>query len=330
MKVLVTGAAGMIGRKLCERLARDGTLGGTKIGALVAIDVVKPSDFVGATFAVTAEAADISDAGLAPRLIADRPDVIFHLAAIVSGEAEVDFDKGYAINLDGTRYLFDAIRRAHGGANGAYKPRIVFASSAAVYGAPFPTIIEDDFHLTPLTSYGTQKAIGEMLLADYSRKGFFDGVGIRFPTICVRPGKPNAAASGFFSNIIREPLVGKQAILPVPDTVRHTHASPRAAVDFCLHAATLDTAKMGWRRSLPMPGVQVSVAEQIEALRRVAGQKAVALIKREPDELVSRIVSGWSEGTRSQRARDLGFQAETSFDDIIRAHVEDELDGKVG
>ena len=169
-----------------------------------------------------------------------------------------------------------------------------------------------------------------MLLADYSRKGFFDGVGIRFPTICVRPGKPNAAASGFFSNIIREPLVGKEAILPVPDTVRHTHASPRAAVGFCLHAATLDTAKMGWRRSLPMPGVRVSVAEQIEALRHVAGEKAVALIKREPDELVSRIVSGWSEGTRSQRARDLGFEAETSFDDIIRAHVEDELGGKVG
>ena len=330
MKVLVTGAAGMIGRKLCERLVRDGALDGTKIDALVAIDVVKPSDFADAAFTVQSEAADIADAKLAPRLIADRPDVIFHLAAIVSGEAEVDFDKGYAINLDGTRYIFDAIRHEHRGANGAYKPRVVFASSAAVYGAPFPTVIEDDFHLTPLTSYGTQKAIGEMLLADYSRKGFFDGVGIRFPTICVRPGKPNAAASGFFSNIIREPLVGKEAILPVPDTVRHTHASPRAAVGFCLHAATLDTAKMGWRRSLPMPGVRVSVAEQIEALRRVAGEKAVALIKREPDELVSRIVSGWSEGTRSQRARDLGFEAETSFDDIIRAHVEDELGGKVG
>ncbi len=327
MKVLVTGAAGMIGRKLCERLARDGAFGAKEIDTLVAIDVVKPI-LAQTTFEIVAESADIADAKLAPRLIAEKPDVIFHLAAIVSGEAEVDFDKGYAINLDGTRYLLDAIRHAHLD-GGAYKPRVVFASSAAVYGAPFPSVIEDDFHLTPLTSYGTQKAIGELLLADYSRKGFFDGVGIRFPTICVRPGKPNAAASGFFSNIIREPLVGKEAILPVPDTVRHTHASPRAAVGFCLHAATLDTSKMGWRRSLAMPGVAVSVAEQIEALRRVAGDKAVALIKRTPDELVSRIVSGWSEGARAQRARDLGFQAETSFDDIIRAHVEDELGGKV-
>ena len=328
MRVLVTGAAGMIGRKLCERLARDGSLGGKKITALAAVDVVAPVSISDAPFAMTVKAADIADPSLAPTLIAERPDFVFHLAAIVSGEAEVDFDKGYAINLDGTRYLFDAIRHENAKAN-AYKPRVVFASSGAVYGAPFPPVIEDDFNLTPLTSYGTQKAIGELLLADYSRKGFFDGVGIRFPTICVRPGKPNAAASGFFSNIIREPLVGKAAILPVPDTVRHTHASPRAAVGFCLHAATLDTGKMGWRRSLAMPGVSVSVAEQIEALRRVAGDKAVSLITRKPDELVSRIVSGWSEGTRSQRAKDLGFQAESSFDDIIRAHVEDELGGRV-
>ena len=330
MKVLVTGAAGMIGRKLCERLARDGAIGDAPITSLVALDVVAPTSLGETPFAVTADAADIADETLAPRVIADRPDVIFHLAAIVSGEAELDFDKGYAINLDGTRHLFDAVRLENLASEGAYKPRLVFASSAAVYGAPFPPVIEDDFHLTPLTSYGTQKAIGELLLADYSRRGFFDGVGIRFPTICVRPGKPNAAASGFFSNVIREPLAGKEAVLPVPDTVRHTHASPRSAVGFCLHAAMLDTAKMGWRRSLAMPGVTVSVAEQIEALRRVAGDKAVALIRREPDELVSRIVSGWSEGARAQRARELGFQAETSFDDIIRAHVEDEMGGKVG
>ena len=328
MKVLVTGAAGMIGRKLCERLARDGVIGDAKIDALMAIDVVAPPPLPGAPFAVRADAGDIADPTLAESLIADRPDVIFHLAAIVSGEAELDFDKGYAINLDGTRYLFDAIRHEHLASEG-YRPRIVYASSIAVYGAPFPDVIEDDFALTPLTSYGTQKAIGELLLADYSRKGFFDGVGIRFPTICVRPGKPNAAASGFFSNIIREPLVGKEAVLPVPDTVRHGHASPRAAVGFCLHAATLDTEQLGWRRSLAMPGVVVSVAEQIEALRRVAGEKAVALIRREPDEMISRIVSGWSKGTRSQRARDLGFQAESSFDDIIRAHIEDELGGKI-
>lgn len=329
MKVLVTGAGGMIGRKLCERLAREGAIGDRKIDALYAIDVAKPAFFGASAFSVHSDAADIADASLAESMIAERPDMIFHLAAIVSGEAELDFDKGYAINLDGTRYLFDAIRHENLALEGAYKPRVIFASSAAVYGSPFPAVIEDEFHLTPLTSYGTQKAIGELLLADYSRKGFFDGVGIRFPTICVRPGRPNAAASGFFSNIIREPLVGKAAVLPVPDTVRHTHASPRSAVGFCLHAATLDTGKMGWRRSLAMPGVSVSVAEQIEALRRIAGDKAVGLIRREPDELVSRIVSGWSEGARAQRARDLGFHAESSFDDIIRAHVEDELGDRV-
>jgi nucleoside-diphosphate-sugar epimerase len=167
-----------------------------------------------------------------------------------------------------------------------------------------------------------------LLLADYTRRGFFEGVGLRFPTICVRPGTPNAAASGFFSNIIREPLVGKQAVLPVSDKVRHSHASPRAAVEFCVHAATLDTAKVGPRRSLTMPGVSVTVAEQIEALRRVAGEKAVALIRREPDELVQRIVGGWAERFVTRRASELGFKAEDSFDAIIRAHIEDELGGR--
>jgi nucleoside-diphosphate-sugar epimerase len=329
MQVLVTGAAGMIGRKLCERLVRDGRIGDRAIGALTMIDVVAPAAPEVSPFPITAEAADITDPALAPRLIADRPDLIFHLAAVVSGEAEMDFDKGYAINLDGTRWIFEAIRRQNLASEGVYTPRVVFASSGAVYGSPFPPVIDDEFQLTPLTSYGTQKAIGELLLADYSRKGFFDGMGIRFPTICVRPGRPNAAASGFFSNIIREPLVGREATLPVPDTIHHTHASPRSAVGFCLTAATIDTAIVGPRRSLAMPGVRVSVGEQIEALRRVAGEKAVALIRRQPDELVSRIVAGWSEGAAAERAKSLGFVAETSFDDIIRAHIEDELGGTV-
>jgi nucleoside-diphosphate-sugar epimerase len=329
MKILVLGAAGMIGRKLCERLAQDGRLGGKTITALHMVDVVAPS-LSGAPFAATGEAADISRADLAPRLLASRPDVIFHLAAIVSGEAELDFDKGYAINLDGVRYLVDAIRAENLKSGGAYKPRLVFTSSIAVFGAPFPESIPDDFHLTPLTSYGAQKAIGELLLADYTRKGFLDGIGIRLPTICVRPGKPNAAASGFFSNIIREPLVGQKAILPVPETVRHTHATPRAAVGFLLHAATLDGEKVGPRRNLNMPGVSVTVGEQIDALRRIAGDKAVALIERKPDELVAKIVSGWSERFDAKRARDLGFVAETSFDEIIRTHIQDELGGKIG
>jgi nucleoside-diphosphate-sugar epimerase len=172
--------------------------------------------------------------------------VIFHLAAIVSGEAVADFDKGYRITLDGTRYLFDAIRKVGDG----YKPRVVFTSSIAVFGAPFPDAIPDEFHHTPLTSYGTQKAIDELLLADYTRRGFMDGIGIRLPTICVRPGKPNKAASGFFSGIIREPLAGHEAILPVSEDVRHWHASPRSAVNFLVHAAGLDGAAVGTRRNL--------------------------------------------------------------------------------
>src|SRR5262249_14406327 len=159
---------------------------------------------------------------------------------------------------------------------------------------PFPPSIPDEFHLTPLTSYGTQKAIGELLLADYARKGFLDGVGIRLPTICVRPGKPNKAASGFFSGIIREPLAGQEALLPVAESVVHTHASPRAAVGFLIHAATLTPQQIGPRNSLSMPGYSCSVAEQIASLRRVAGDKVVARIRREPDPLVNQIVGGWA------------------------------------
>ena len=186
------------------------------------VSPTKPAGFSGK---VETLASDLSAPGEAEKTIAARPDVIFHLAAIVSGEAELDFEKGYRINLDGTRALLEAIRRTGDG----YKPKVIFTSSAAVFGAPFPPSISDDFHLTPLTSYGTQKAIGELLLADYTRRDILDGVGLRFPTICVRPGKPNKAASGFFSSIIREPLAGLDAVLPVADTVRHTHATPRAA-----------------------------------------------------------------------------------------------------
>ncbi|MDB5560463.1 MAG: NAD-dependent epimerase/dehydratase, partial [Enterovirga sp.] len=202
--------------------------------------------------------------------------------------------------------------------------------SIAVFGAPFPANgIPDTFHLTPLTSYGTQKAIGELLLADYSRRGFFDGIGIRLPTICVRPGKANKAASGFFSGIIREPLNGQEAILPVEETVRHWHASPRAAIGFLIHAAALDTSGLGARRSLTMPGLCVTVGEQIAALRRVAGDRVAGLIRREPDETIMGIVRGWAEGFVPTRAEALGFKAERSFDEIIRVYVEEELGGKL-
>ncbi|WP_296076738.1 SDR family oxidoreductase, partial [uncultured Agrobacterium sp.] len=228
MHIAIIGAAGMVGRKLIERLVREGGLSGRTIGKFTLIDVFQPEPPAGFDGTVDARAADLSAPGEAEKLVSARPDVIFHLAAIVSGEAELDFDKGYRINLDGTRYLFDAIRIANG--QDGYKPRVVFTSSIAVFGAPLPYPIPDDFHTTPLTSYGTQKAISELLLSDYTRRGFFEGIGIRLPTICIRPGKPNAAASGFFSNILREPLVGQEAVLPVPETIRHWHASPRSAV----------------------------------------------------------------------------------------------------
>ncbi|MEJ1161823.1 D-erythronate dehydrogenase [Prosthecomicrobium sp. N25] len=322
MHILIIGAAGMVGRKLTDRLLENGALGGERITAMTLTDVVVP-DRPEAPFPIVTLQGDLSAPGEAERLVAARPSVIFHLAAIVSGEAEADFEKGYRINLDGTRFLFDAVRRIGNG----YKPRLVFTSSIAVFGAPFPDAIGDEFFTTPLTSYGTQKAIGELLLSDYSRRGFFDGVGIRLPTICVRPGKPNKAASGFFSNIIREPLAGQEAVLPVDEDVRHWHASPRSAVGFLIHAATMDTAALGWRRNLSMPGLSVTVGEQIEALRRVAGDSVVARIRREPDATIRGIVAGWPRNFDASRAQSLGFKAEKTFDEIIRVHIEDELGG---
>jgi nucleoside-diphosphate-sugar epimerase len=323
MHILVLGGAGMAGRKFIERLARDGQLGGKPIAKVTAQDVVAAQAPKGAAFAFDAIVSDLSVPGEAEKLIASRPELIVHLAAVVSGEAEADFEKGYKINLDGTRFLFEAIRLTGDG----YKPRVVFTSSVAVFGAPFHDKIGDEFFTTPLTSYGTQKAICELLLSDYSRRGFFDGLSIRFPTICVRPGTPNKAASGFFSNIIREPLNGIDAVLPVSDQVRHWHASPRSAVNFLIHAATMDLATVGPRRALNMPGYSCTVAEQIEALRKVAGDGVVARIKRVPDPVIDKIVEGWPRNFDPQRAIALGFKAESSFDEIIRIHIEDELGG---
>ncbi|WEJ11953.1 D-erythronate dehydrogenase [Sinorhizobium prairiense] len=327
MHILIIGAAGMVGRKLTQRLVKDGALGGRTVEKLTLVDVVTPERPQGFAGTVVAREGDLSASGEAEKLVEGRPDVIFHLAAIVSGEAELDFDKGYRINLDGTRYLFDAIRLAHD--QDGYKPRLVFTSSIAVVGAPLTFPIPDDYHLTPLTSYGTQKAICELLLSDYSRRGFFDGIGIRLPTICIRPGKPNKAASGFFSNILREPLVGQEAVLPVSEDVRHWHTSPRSAVGFLIHGATIDLEKVGPRRNLSMPGLSATVGEQIEALRRVAGEEAVKLIRREPDEMIMKMVAGWAPGFEAKRATELGFTAEKSFDEIIRVHIEDELGGKL-
>ena len=319
MRILMTGAAGMVGRKLTARLAKDGVLAGRQITALDLHDIVAADKPVIPGVEVAVHTGDLADEGAAAALVAQRPDVIFHLAGVVSGEAEANFDLGYRVNLDGTRALFDAIRLA------GYTPRVVFTSSIAVFGAPFPDAIPDEFHPTPMTSYGTQKLIGEALLSDYTRRGFFDGIGIRLPTICVRPGKPNKAASSFFSGIIREPLNGQEAILPVPRSVVHTHASPRSAVNFLIRAAEIDGALVGPRRNLTMPGVGVTVGEQIEALERVAGSNVVSLIREVPDETIWAIVKNWPTRFEAKRSRALGFAAEESFDEIVKVYVEDEL-----
>lgn len=324
MRVLILGAAGMIGRKLAARIAADGVLAGRPVAALRLVDVGVPPVPPGLEGRITAQAADLAAPGIAPALLAERPDIILHLAAVVSGEAEVDTDKGYAVNLDGTRALLDAIRAVPD-----WCPRLVFASSLAVFGPPFPAVIPDDFAPQPATSYGTQKLICELLIDDYSRKGFLDGLSLRLPTICVRPGSPNRAASGFFSGILREPLSGLPAELPVPESTRHYFASPRAAVGFFLHAAGLDTSAMDHRRALVMPGLSATVGDQIAALRAAAGAGAVALIRRSDDPLVARIVAGWGADYSAARARALGFVAETGMDQIVAAHVEDELGGRI-
>lgn len=321
MKALVIGAAGMLGRKLVARLAEASD--GLSLTHVIRHDVVlAPPPEPGTGFEIETHIGDLSTPGEAEKLVASRPDLIFHLAAIVSGEAEANFEKGYAINLDGTRFLFEAIRKQGGG----YCPRVIFTSSIAVFGSPFPEAIGDEFLTAPLTSYGTQKAICELLLNDYSRRGFMDGMALRMPTVCVRPGAPNKAASGFFSNIIREPLAGKDAILPVPTTVRHWHASPRAAVGFLIQAAKMGGAKLGNRRNLSLPGLSCTVAEQLAALEAIA-PAALAHVKHVPDDTIMRIVQGWPQNFDPQRALDLGFRSEKTFEDIIHVHIEDELGG---
>ena len=325
MHVLITGAAGMIGRRLTERLVRDGALHGAAIDRLTLTDAVAAAA-PPTPAAVDIVTCDLAAAGAAARLVAPCPDVIFHTAGVVSGEAELDFDKGYRSNLDGMQALLEAIRSTADG----YHPKLVFTSSCAAYGGPFPDVIGDDFELTPLTSYGTQKAVCELLLADHVRRGVLDGVGLRLPAITVRPGAANKAASGFFSSIIREPLAGREAVLPVDDGVVHTHASPRAAVRFLIHAAGLSRHDLGDRINLTMPGVCCTVAEQIAALRRIAGDNVAARIRREPDAMVMRIVDGWPHRFDAARALGLGFAAERSFDEIVRIHIDDDLGGSVG
>ncbi|MBV2359489.1 SDR family oxidoreductase [Thalassococcus sp. CAU 1522] len=316
-RILILGGGGMVGQKLARRLLDTGT----PADAITLHDLGFPPD--GAAVA-DKRSGDLSVLAEGAALAAERFDLIYFLASVVSGEAEADFDKGWQTNLTPLWAFLEALRAQHRATGGAYVPRLVFTSSIAVFGGPYPDRITDDFLQSPQTSYGAQKAACELLIQDFSRKGFIDGMALRLPTICVRPGKPNKAASSFFSGIIREPLNGQPAVLPVADTVRHWHASPRSAARFLTHAATLDTARLEGRRALNLPGLSCTVAEQIEALRDVAGNDVVKLIRHEPDETIQRIVAGWPRDFDPVRARALGFEAESDFKDIIEIYLADD------
>ena len=323
MRVLIMGAAGMVGQKLLSRLENADT-GLGKISRIYLHDMV-PANTASWSGESEVLVGNIAEAAEMQKLADLKPDLIFHLASIVSGEAELEFVKGWQVNMAGSWAFLEALRQHHEDSGGSYVPKMVFTSSIAVFGAPFPDKISDEFLCAPQTSYGAQKAIIELLISDYSRKGYIDGISIRLPTICVRPGKPNLAASSFFSGIIREPLNGVEAILPVKDDVRHWHASPRSAARFLTHSAWMDLSVLGSRRALNMPGVSCTVAEQIEALRTIAGNDVVSLIKPQLDDHIVKIVAGWPRNFDTERSVQFGFESESSFEEIIKIYLEDDL-----
>lgn len=318
MRIVITGAAGFIGRKLAERLARDGALDGRAIDELVLFDVVEPTP-PQAGFTVRGATGDIADAATVAGLIGEGTDSVFHLAAVVSGQAEAEFETGMRINLLGTQNVIEACRKLSG------TPKLVFSSSVAVFGGDTPPTIRDDTQPVPQTSYGTQKAIGELLVNDYSRKGFLDGRTLRLPTVVVRPGKPNRAASTWASSIIREPLQGDRAVCPVDEGVEMWIASPRCIVASLLHAHGLPAAAFGMNRIVSLPGLTVSVREMVEALRAVAGEEAVSRIDWQRDEAISRIVAGWKARFAPERALALGFPQDRSMREIVEAFIADDL-----
>ena len=327
MHIVITGGAGFIGKKLAAALlASDGIAleGGAKkpLEKLTLFDVVE-AEGVQADPRLTRIAGDITDRAQIDDLISEDVDAVFHLAAIVSANAEADFDLGMAVNLDGTRYVLEACR------NLGSTPRVVFASSVAVYGGDMPETGYDELILNPQTSYGSQKAAGELMVNDYSRKGFVDGRALRLPTIVVRPGKPNKAASTFASSIIREPLAGEPAICPVSrDSVMYI-LSPRRVIEAFIHALALPGEVFGPARMLTLPGISVSIGEVEAALAKVAGQSVADRIDWRPDAHIQKIVSGWMPAFDAKRARELGFRPDESIEEIIRAHIEDELGGVV-
>lgn len=327
MKVVITGGAGFLGRKLAQALLAGAALADRSgkaqpVSELVLLDSAEPAPPLPPDPRLRFVKGTLADTGLLQQAFEPEADSVFHLAAVVSAAAEADFDLGMRVNLDGTRAVLEACRAA------ARPPRLVFASSIAVFGGDLPEAVSDRTPLTPQTSYGTQKAIGELLVGDYSRKGFLDGRSLRLPTIVVRPGRPNRAASTFASSILREPLAGHEAVCPVRPESRLWILSPGRAIAALLHAHDLPAAAWGADRSVSLPGISVTVAEMVEALRRVAGEAAAARISWQPDERIQRIVDGWPGRFAPARALAMGFQADAGAEAIIRAHIEDELDGR--
>ena len=323
-RILILGGRGMVGQKLAHHLETHGLADGAPF-ELTLHDIAPPLPGAPGEGPRRHLVGNLATPAEGAALAAQRFDLIYFLASVVSGEAEQDFDKGWQTNLWPMWHFLEALRAQHRATEGTYVPRVIFTSSIAVFGGPYPDKITDDFLQSPQTSYGAQKAACELMIQDFSRKGFIDGMSLRLPTICVRPGKPNLAASSFFSGIIREPLNGVEAILPVSDTVRHWHASPRSAAGFLAHAAGLDTVVLEGRRALNLPGLSCTVAEQIEALRDVAGNDAVALIKPQLDPEIVAIVKGWARDFAPERAKALGFTSEATFRDIIDVYVADDL-----
>jgi nucleoside-diphosphate-sugar epimerase len=318
MKIVITGGCGFLGRRLALLLLERGSALG-RIDELVLFDNAASALPLPDDKRVSVVTGDIADRATVQHLIAPGTDAIFHLAAIVSGQAEADTDLGYRVNLEGTRAVLDACRAL------GSRPRLIFASSLAVYGGALPPAVGDDTALTPQSSYGTQKAIGELLVNDYSRKGFVDGRALRLPTVVVRPGLPNRAASTFASSIIREPLTGKDAVCPVsPETVMAL-ASPRRVVTSLAHALDIPSEAIGQHRTLQLPGYSVSVGEMTEALRRAGGESAHKRIAWQPDATIQAIVGSWPRELHAPRAEALGFQPDADIDEAVQFFIEDDL-----
>ena len=325
MKILITGGCGFLGMQLANALLKKGVLvdasgRATKIRELVLCDLAPVS--LPDEACVRFERLDVTDTDAVRAAMARDTDVIFHLAAVVSAGAESDFDLGMGVNVHGTLNVLEACRIQ------SRTPRVVFASSVAVYGGEMPAVIEDGTALTPQSSYGTQKALGELLINDYSRRGFIDGRALRLPTIVIRPGRPNRAASSFASSIFREPLQGKQAECPVPSETRMWLLSPRRAVEALIRASELPSEAWAGYRALALPGLALSVADMIEGLRRIAGDAVVARIRWRRDPAIEKIVCSWPAQFAPRRALSLGFKADSSIEEVIQAFIDDELGGR--